>query len=44
MQRLKVAAEQAKRELSQSDEAASSPRGLGDHGPGGKPDGPGHPR
>ncbi|HVP60603.1 MAG TPA: Hsp70 family protein, partial [Myxococcaceae bacterium] len=35
MQRLKVAAEQAKRELSQSDEARVTASGLGDHGPGG---------
>jgi molecular chaperone DnaK len=35
MQRLKVAAEQAKRELSQSDEACITGSGLGDHGPGG---------
>jgi molecular chaperone DnaK len=35
MQRLKMAAEQAKRELSQSDEARIATSGLGDHGPGG---------
>jgi molecular chaperone DnaK len=36
MQRLKVAAEQAKRELSQGDEAQVTASGLGDHGPGGE--------
>ncbi len=35
MQRLKVAAEQAKRTLSQADEARVTASGLGDHGPGG---------
>jgi molecular chaperone DnaK len=35
MQRLKVAAEQAKRELSQGDEARVTASGLGDHGLGG---------
>ncbi len=35
LQRLKIAAEQAKRELSQSDEARVTASGLGDHGPGG---------
>jgi molecular chaperone DnaK len=35
MQRLKVAAELAKRELSQSDQAEVTITGLGDHGPGG---------
>jgi len=35
MQRLKVAAEQAKRELSQADEVRVTASGLGDHEPGG---------
>ena len=35
MQRLKVAAELAKRELSQNDQAEVTITGLGDHGPGG---------
>ncbi|MGZ6162953.1 MAG: Hsp70 family protein, partial [Myxococcaceae bacterium] len=35
LQRLKIAAEQAKRELSQGDEARVTASGLGDHGPGG---------
>jgi molecular chaperone DnaK len=35
IQRLKVAAEQAKRDLSQGDEAHVTATGLGDHGPGG---------
>ena len=35
LQRLKIAAEQAKRELSQADQARVTASGLGDHGPGG---------
>jgi molecular chaperone DnaK len=35
IQRLKIAAEQAKRELSEADEARVTASGLGDHGPGG---------
>src|SRR5215468_3397535 len=35
MQRLRVASEQAKRELSQADETRLTASGLGDHGPGG---------